>query len=390
MKILHRIIVTAFILLLSACGPTPPSEEDGWHYNEELDGYQKEVFFPQNHDKTKEYVSQHQGVWITDDNPDIALIIDEEGISIAIGSFYNRFPIPTYDLKYRTFTSKEMNYEIGAEIYKLSMEPPFIVKPEIALMELDYSEMGSDITSQADYTFALVFRDNDWNMLRIFTMHRANSDYNNSNETAPDQNTSLQEKVDEDENEENKPKKETAGQRAKREAEARREQEDRRRESKRREEETARQEELEEQRKQEEEAIRLEEERRITEEREQQARIDESIKLINNIVNKHLGSFLNGEYELSFISSYKEIIQIVPNSNAYNGNIDSFFQNERLTEEEPTDEWIKLTNIMINLSKELSKEFPDQNLQIQLTDTNHTTGYLILENGEVTLDFAYY
>lgn len=281
-------------------------------------------------------------------------------------------------------------YEEGIGIYKLSLLPPAFARADIGLIEFDYSEMGSDITSQADYTFALVLRDNDWNMLRMFTMHRANSDYNNSNETAPDQNTSLQEKVDEDENEENKPKKETAGQRAKREAEARREQEARRRESKRREEEAARQEELEEKRKQAEEDARLEEERVVQEEKELQAKEEQSLELINSIVDKHLGEFLQGEYELNFISSAKEILQILPNSNAYNGNIDEFFENERLVEEEPTKEWINLTNAMVNLSIELADKNPDENYQIQLMETNHTTGYLIIENGEVTHDFAYY
>lgn len=326
-----------------------------------------EVLFERTNQLTVDFVDRHQGLWKSSNFP-VELLIEEGEIYLSYLSDSVGYPVPHYILEH--VKSSNSDYPIE----NLVASPPFAYNNFLQEIIISPSTNNLQMIEDEEYKLGIILKGT-----------------NGANETYMLENTKFNYNYEEkDENEENKPKKETAGQRAKREAEARREQEARRRESKRRSEEDARQRKLEEQRKQEEEAIRLEEERRITEEREQQARIDESIKLINNIVNKHLGSFLNGEYELSFISSYKEIIQIVPNSNAYNGNIDSFFQNERLTEEVPTDEWIKLTNIMINLSKELSKEFPDQNLQIQLTDTNHTTGYLILENGEVTLDFAYY
>lgn len=390
MRTLHKIMAIVFLLILTACGPTPPSEAEGWELIEDLDTYVKREFYSKDDQLTKNLLTLHEGTWSYPENPEIAVVINNGKIYLGLFTSYTIYEITDYELKSNKYTSKEQNYEEGDPIFTLILDPTDVYGHSIPEVRIWPFESNKDVVSKPDYSFSVVVDLLNGDTTPFF-VERSNIDYILMGyHTENNQSQAPQEKNNIDEKEESPSKKETAGQRAKREAEARREQEARRRESKRREEEAARQEELEEQRKQEEEAIRLEEEQRITEEREQQARIDESIKLINNIVNKHLGSFLNGEYELSFISSYKEIIQIVPNSNAYNGNIDSFFQNVRLTEEEPTDEWIKLTNIMINLSKELSKEFPDQNLQIQLTDTNHTIGYLILENGEVTHDFAYY
>ena len=137
-------------IFLMSCAQTP-SKSDGWEeYNNE-DVYFRETFYTIGDDEMTNYLEIHEGTWTASQDSEVAIIIENESIYVGLHTGYDVYPVTSYQLKGRQWTSKEDNYKPGMTFYTLSFNVPDYFAPYVDEMSMEFTYLEESITSNDDY-----------------------------------------------------------------------------------------------------------------------------------------------------------------------------------------------------------------------------------------------
>lgn len=190
------VVLVSFSLsiFLISCS-TPPSEADGWEYNSENDMYVRKTTYTLEDDEMLEYLEGHEGTWTASEDPEVAIIIENESIYVGLHSGYNVYPVISYELTERQYTSKEENYEPGVSIYDLSLGVPEFFALYVDEMDIPITTLEEEVTSNEDYGF--IFRAGTDGKYATYTMDRSNIEYSRVSNNTSYQETHKEEEMEE-------------------------------------------------------------------------------------------------------------------------------------------------------------------------------------------------
>lgn len=196
MKKLNKIVIVIFALLLSACGPTPPSEADGWEYDKETESYIRETYFSRDDEITKEYLKQLEGTFTAEEDSSVGIIVENNEILVGIGTGSNVYPVEDYEL-FLWETYKEDSEEI-AEIYIVVLSPPAILDDVVTRMNMYTVDKDLSARENPIFLFKVV---GSPSVAGDYYMNRSNVEYPRVPSESSQQNNYLKEKFEEPDSE---------------------------------------------------------------------------------------------------------------------------------------------------------------------------------------------
>lgn len=162
-------------IFLMSCAQTP-SKSDGWEeYNNEDDLYFRETFYTIGDDEMTNYLEIHEGTWTASQDSEVAIIIENESIYVGLHTGYDVYPVTSYQLKGRQYSSKEDNYKPGMTFYTLSFNVPDYFAPYVDEMSMEFTYLEESITSNDDYGF--LFRAGTNGEYATYSMDRSTIEY---------------------------------------------------------------------------------------------------------------------------------------------------------------------------------------------------------------------